>query len=497
MRKFLLDRKYQKEAIVIIIFAIASFVFLTQSALHPWKGTNIHTDSAVFKTMSMMMRKGYIPYKDTFDHKGPLLYLINYLGDLISPYRGVWVLEYIFLIITLFFMRKIALLSKCSEIQAVASVFFAAALLYSYFDGGNMTEEYAMPFIAISLYYFLDYFLNDRITKLRLMFCGFCFGCVLMLRANMIATWLVFCVAVLMYSIIDKKWDRILEFTCWFTVGTIVAVVPFLAWLGMNHAIRDFWFSYIVFNKIYSTSEGGMATLIEKGKTFLFFVKTPIYEATIVSGIYLMIKKKEKIFFIYFVFLILNLITVAMSGLQFGHYGMTMVPTVPFLISNILVCINQIERNQKLYSAILLGGTIVIAILGGWKNVFADFSMSYEKRNDANVSNTVAGLSEIIKENTSADEKISVYGNYDILYVVSGREHATKYSYQIPIGNVYKGIQEEYFEQLREEKPKLIIVQKGRLSDEIQSFIEENCYELLWADDMDDLQACYPVFIRR
>ena len=43
------------------------------------------------------MLKGKVPYLDYFDHKGPLLYLIEYAGLMISrgSTNGLWVVEVI------------------------------------------------------------------------------------------------------------------------------------------------------------------------------------------------------------------------------------------------------------------------------------------------------------------------------------------------------------------------------------------------------------------
>ena len=55
--------------------------------------------------------------------------------------------------------------------ESVITVFTAMSLMFGYFEGGNLTEEYAMPFIAISLFIFIDYFLNGTISRIRLI-CG-------------------------------------------------------------------------------------------------------------------------------------------------------------------------------------------------------------------------------------------------------------------------------------------------------------------------------------
>lgn len=64
----------------------------------------------------------------------------------------------------------------------------------------------------------------------------------------------------------------------------------------------------------------------------------------------------------------------------------------------------------------------------------------------------------VINEYTIPDDAISVYGNYDLIYVLSKRKHATRYSYQFPIGRVKQEIIDEYHAQLQEELPTVIVV---------------------------------------
>ena len=123
----------------VILSGITAFFFTIQSPLHPWNLAVTGTDSSVFKTVSMMMARGSIPYVDTFDHKGPLLYILNWLGDRISLYRGVWVIEMIFLIATFFMLYKIARL-VCKKSVSCIVVFLSISLLFGYFDGGNISE---------------------------------------------------------------------------------------------------------------------------------------------------------------------------------------------------------------------------------------------------------------------------------------------------------------------------------------------------------------------
>lgn len=82
-----------------ILFMI-TFVFLMQSPLNILlPNGNSATDSSVFKTIALCMEKGLMPYRDVFDHKGPLIYIYNWLGMKIAYWRGIWAIEFISLFV--------------------------------------------------------------------------------------------------------------------------------------------------------------------------------------------------------------------------------------------------------------------------------------------------------------------------------------------------------------------------------------------------------------
>ena len=236
---------------VVVLFSVIVFIFLLGSPLHPLINGETGTDSSVFKTVALMMEKGYMPYKDSFDHKGPYLYILNYIGDKISHYRGIWVIEYISLFLTMLAMYKIARLC-CDKLFSCITVFISVSLLHGYFQGGNFTEEYAMPLIAVSLYIFLDYIINKRITKFRLILCGICFGATVFDRVNMIAVWLVFGVVIFIVCLTKKQYKELMEYIVFFLIGFCIVSIPIILWLGVRGALTDFWKDYIIFNFRYT-----------------------------------------------------------------------------------------------------------------------------------------------------------------------------------------------------------------------------------------------------
>lgn len=474
--------KQNREIIfALIISAILAFIFLLNSPLHLWRCAPAGTDSSVFKTIALMMDKGYMPYRDSFDHKGPLLYAINYWGLKIDYYKGVWVFELIFMTITFFMLYKIARLNtKISSSILVALT--AMTLLFTYFMGGNFNEEYAMTFIAVGVYIFLDYLLNDKISWYRLTISGISLGAVCLLKPNLIAVWIVFCMAIFLKKIIEKDWKQLGQFVLWFLIGFIVIVLPFIVWLALNNALQACIEDYIVFNMQYTSELGGRATPSAKWNSFFTFASNTVYILALV-GIAYNLRKKHFVDFTYAAYMVIGLIFLCLSGMKYGYYGMVLVPAVVYPLSLIIANIEKISDLEAakvikmLITACVIATIIIPQSIGTIKSI-----PSYYSNKDKNQFNdTTRQVCEKVVELTSEDESISVYGQWNIVYVKSQRKHATKYSYQFPIGQVMPKIMDEYMEQLKDELPSVIVV--ARYDDNIMSFLNENGYKKVWSNN--------------
>ncbi len=188
-------KRLVENGITVFLSVLLAFIQGFASPLHPWIRGELNVDSGVFQTVALMMEQGYMPYRDTFDHKGPYLYLLNWIGRKFGGYCGVWYIEIIRLAVAIFFMYKTARLVS-SKVSSFVATLVALAVLNRCFEGGNFSEEYAIPLIAIGTYIFADYCINIKISKVRLIVSGACLGLVLMLRPNMIAVWVVFCIGI-------------------------------------------------------------------------------------------------------------------------------------------------------------------------------------------------------------------------------------------------------------------------------------------------------------
>ena len=342
-----------------------------------------------------------------------------------------------------------------------------------------MTEEYAMVFIAGALYIFLDYFLHDKITKLRLVLCGFCLGGVCLLRPNMISVWIVFCIAVLVQCVRRRMWSDLRSFILFFLVGFLIMVIPVMVWLGMNDALLPCFNDYILFNIAYA-NDPGRASFGYKYISFLTFCQKTIVIMALLSAVWMCTFKKKLIGITCLSSLLLTLLLICVSGQTYGHYGMVLVPVVVFPIAS-LVSLGEKQENCRGLGVILAVYFIAVMIVPDWIVQLKSTGTYFAERNKPQISATLQEICTFIEANTEVDEKISVYGNYDIIYVLTQRQHASKYSYQSPIGSVNPAIMDAYFSDLEKELPCMIVMtetdgQFMNQTDRMRAFLSDHEY---------------------
>ena len=172
-------------------------------------------DAGLFEYFGFAMTKGDVPYLNIFDHKGPVIFFLNYLGYALAGPFGI---KCLYLLCIFIFFNICFAISRL--FASVTSIFFVDTIIYFifvvYFDGGWGLEGYILPFIAFSLYVFIKYLLYEQLKNRDILFVGFSFAVVLLTKANMIGLWFVFSIFLLVDFIYNKAYKRLLEVILYF-----------------------------------------------------------------------------------------------------------------------------------------------------------------------------------------------------------------------------------------------------------------------------------------
>lgn len=134
--------------------ACAALALLFASTSSPLYATNFWTDTNIYFTVGRGMLSGLMPYRDLFDHKGPLLYAIYALGALVSDssFLGVFLLEVASLAATLYLgWRTVCLCGDGPLTLAAIPLAAAVTATCTAFNQGGSAEEFCLPALALGL----------------------------------------------------------------------------------------------------------------------------------------------------------------------------------------------------------------------------------------------------------------------------------------------------------------------------------------------------------
>lgn len=444
----------KKIAIFCSLFFIAFLISLL-SSINVFSKDIPYTDSSVFLTIGKGMNEGLTPYKDFFDHKGPLIYFINAFGWSLGKLTGVWVLEIFFLFATVIFLFKTSeILLPNRPFFSILMTFFSLVPLIVFFEGGNFTEEYAISFISLTLYYFTKYYYKHENLKIwEIILIGASFAGTLLLRPNMIAAWIVFCLAIVLKEVLEKKYKRILAFAILFIFGMLIVILPAMIYLLVRGAFVDFIQQFFVFNSRYA-SNGGWEVV---GNNLLMILENK-YVCLLLLGLSLIVafyKTKEKNFYISILLaVILSIFIIAYSQDNYLHYYLILVPyfLIPITVLGVVFLEKLSTKKQWIeyvYLFVLLFVLCISTLIAG-KNIVVSTYHSNEE------SGRIAA-GELIKSKTKKNDKITVVGNSSVMYLYSDRESVSKYIYQSTLKMGSPAAVEEYKSDVLKNKPQAVV----------------------------------------
>lgn len=225
-------------------------------------GPAIGSDNAMYLTMGTALARGYAPYSDIFDHKGPLLFILQAIPQM---FAGGYSTLAVFVQETLFLWACLLVLARMARRLGVPAVFVQMIYLALYApltDGGNLTEEYANLFTLAGLDVMLAVF-GEGLTKdgeKRLTAPALCMGALatlcFMTRANNALVLVGAVGALALYLIAAKKWAGLGRCVLGFVLGCLLATAPIAVWLASRGALSDAVYGSLLHNMMYAETQG-------------------------------------------------------------------------------------------------------------------------------------------------------------------------------------------------------------------------------------------------
>jgi hypothetical protein len=451
-----------------LISIIGSLVVLFPS--NPVNMTLPSRDSGVFLYVGWRLLSGDIPYKDVWDHKPPLIYLVDALGLTLTPTNlwGVWLLQFIFIFFTLFFIYR-ALNQEFGFYAALAGTIVLTSGLVVILEKGNVTEEYALVFQALGFWLFINAWKKD--FPLRTSFwIGVLGGLAFNFKQTTIGLWVTYAMFLLVIRLLQRKIpvkDFLLLLAGWLLPSLLLGL-----YLGSQNALKDFWEQAYLYNFAYIGKNEGIRGLIPvfiKGFAYLRngWVLHLAAIGWLAGVVYVWFKRKDfaqipPLILIALVNLPIEVALITVSGRSILHYYLTILPVMAILAGTLAYTIPSLlgsipgVAGQQIHQWVpgIVLGLILISQVGQVRNYPRYVSTLHD--------NDDAAVIEYIEKNTRAGDKVLLIGAESVVNFLARREAPTRYVYQYPLALLgRRPMFEEYFNQILENKPLLIIDTRG------------------------------------
>lgn len=329
----MLDFKSRSSIFVYLYLGALAFLSLALFSIttSPFFGEVPAVDSAIFQIIGKGWTNGYLPYVDLWDLKGPLIFLYNCVGYLISGNSsGVFLLQFVSLCLTLnvlfIFLRK-----GFSIAVSCLLIFLTVINISANNLGGNSVAEYLLPLLAISFY--LLYGWVERVTQTQTyvshppkyaIFYGMALSYSLFSRLTN-ATGICGAVAVVgIYLIYHKQWGNLAKNLLSFIMGFLLVALPVIIYFRWKGAEYEMWYGTVLYNIDYAgggTPVYSSARLI--AKSFVYYID--IYLLLITSIVLLTIKQRRFAGVMWFTVATITLLWLV-NGRGYSHYGLIAIP---------------------------------------------------------------------------------------------------------------------------------------------------------------------------
>lgn len=441
--------------------ALISFVFVllfsrTTSPFYAYVGY----DAAIFKQMGMAILKGKTIYLDYFDNKGCLLYFLHALCLWLGGDFVILIFQAISLTVSLILLDKIILFYKGGKSRFYI-LLAGLVLLLCFYEGGDLTEEWSLPFICYPLYKFLKSYKDGKnLIAKDLYFIGLCFGVIAFLRINNAVPFCGFLLCLFVGYLLKKQWKELIINALAFCSGILTIAIPCFLYFYLKAGAEG------VYWMVYGTFLSGFEYL-----AISFNVQVMVYLCYfLVVSLFLLVQiislKKEKLI------LIPIIISYILFVIGFGtkcleHYQIVMIPLY-------VLCILTIDFSFNFYKKLALG-LISIVLLMFLVRPFGFLFVEAIAGND-NFAKVNSDFHDIVKDMPEL-EIDSIY-NYNTDLAGCGLLYSEKAiqcnKVLYPTLSFMLNILKDDRKSLEEERPLWIMICHGMVVTSEMPYIQEN-----------------------
>lgn len=248
-----------------VIALIFGFVIITVvSSASPIVAVNSINDSNALFTLGRGLLHGKIVYRDLMDHKGPIIYLLNTIAALITPYgfTGLWIVEsiacYSFIVISIKIQRSLGAPRTLTNTVINCALSFMVYSCYC-FAYGNTAEEFCIPCIAAIIYLCAGCISRNRIDLKSTYIVGCLTSFIFWIKFTLCGAVAGIALFLLIYLIRRREIKTLFKAVAGVLAGFMTVSAAVFVFFAVNHAVKDLIDVYFYMN-FFKYNAGGDAS---------------------------------------------------------------------------------------------------------------------------------------------------------------------------------------------------------------------------------------------
>ena len=334
------------------LFVLASCLLLSFLYCPP---VNVfYDDNEIFKYIGLLIHKGGVPYRDVFDHKPPLIFFLNYFGQIPGSW-GLWLLDtFMVLLATLFF------LDLCKKFRLpypwILPLFFNLLIRnFLVCEGIGMTREYTAIFLLIFFCVMMGKF------RYKYFLLGLLSALTFFMQQDQVLTLFPF----LLYALAGDDPVPLIKRIINAGAGFLAVTLPIILYFAGHHALRYFWEDAFLFNFSWYTEKKPLLvhfTSIKDGLAGCNYSMAFLTAVILGISVLFLQNKKKRLVLAALLGVFLSFSPEYLSGklpggTVFYYYFLPLTATMPILVFTVFAFTEdgflRDKKSQLLYGALL------------------------------------------------------------------------------------------------------------------------------------------------
>lgn len=320
-----------KQAIILLCYSfIAKFFHSLASPLFPHNAFQPDVDT--FYTIGRALLEGKVLYRDIIDNKYPYAYFIYSIAYLFKQnHIGIYLMEVIALLFTLYFIYKIILLYVEDKPVALLGAFIVSLMLNcsSLILSVSKLECYELPFIVASLYIGISY-VKEKDESFHPLALGILTGAVTMI--NLKAAFNIFPIylMIFIYDISKKSILKFFKGVFWSIPGVVIALIPYIIYVIITNSYDSVFYGFVTLPLNYVAKNASLHYNPDTifGSIYMYVKSFPLFFIILFATLVITIIYEKNIYvkIMYVLSIIITTVYTAKANNPFVYYLVIFIP---------------------------------------------------------------------------------------------------------------------------------------------------------------------------